>query len=273
MSVKHTTLSQLEKLAIRTKSEIGRVESRVDALETTGGQANILEGVQINGTALDIADKLVNILIATGSTDGTISIAGVEYAVAGLKALAYKSEVSESELAAALKAVINAKAEATDLTALGEKVTTLVGEDANKSVRTISAEEVAKIVDSAPEDYDTLKEIAEYIASDKTEAAQINNAISALQTKLTLGTTGDGGTEYATVKDYVEAVIAGLNMSQYATTEAMNSALENKVDKREGYGLSKNDFTDVLKTKLDGIETATDLEVEAMLTEVFDSAD
>lgn len=269
---KHTTLEQLKLAQQRAKTEFDALKTKVEGLELTGGQPNVLEGVQINGTALDIASKLVNILIATGTTDGTLSIAGVDYAVKGLAALAYKSEVSETDLAAALKAIIDGKAESTDLTTLEEKVTTLVGEDASKSVRAISAEEVAKIVDDAPEDFDTLKEIAEYIASDKTGAAQINNAISALQTKLTLGTK-EGDTEYSTVKEYVEAVIAGLNMSQYATTEAMTTELEKKVDKREGYDLSKNDFTDALKTKLDGIETATDEEVKAMLDEVWGSSD
>lgn len=51
-------------------------------------------------------------------------------------------------------------------------------------VRDISSEEVAKVVANAPEDYDTLKEIAEYIASDKTNAAQINNSISNINKEL-----------------------------------------------------------------------------------------
>lgn len=40
------------------------------------------------------------------------------------------------------------------------RVDTLVGSDANKSVRAIAAEETAKIVDGADASYDTLKEIA-----------------------------------------------------------------------------------------------------------------
>lgn len=36
---------------------------------------------------------------------------------------------------------------------------------------------------------------------------------------------------------------------------AADKDLDNrKVDKREGYSLTKNDFTDILKAKLDGIE-------------------
>ena len=38
---------------------------------------------------------------------------------------------------------------------------------------------IAAVIANAPEDFDTLKEIADYIASDKTNAASMNNAIAA----------------------------------------------------------------------------------------------
>lgn len=60
----------------------------------------------------------------------------------------------------------------------GLRIAKIEGSDAGKSARTIAAEEVAKVVADAPEDLDTLKEIATYIASDKTGAAQMNNAIA-----------------------------------------------------------------------------------------------
>ena len=44
--------------------------------------------------------------------------------------------------------------------------------------------ELAKIVANAPADFDTLKEIADYIASDKTNAADINNTLSEHTEKL-----------------------------------------------------------------------------------------
>ena len=50
------------------------------------------------------------------------------------------------------------------------------------SVRKTVADAVARVVAGAPEDLDTLKEIADYIASDKTGAAQLAAAISQLQT-------------------------------------------------------------------------------------------
>ena len=50
------------------------------------------------------------------------------------------------------------------------------------SVSKTVADAVARVVAGAPEDLDTLKEIADYIASDKTGAAQMAAAISQLQT-------------------------------------------------------------------------------------------
>ena len=76
---KHTTLDQLKMLAQRTKAEIDQVESKS------------LVGIKVNGTALSIADKMVDILIATGTANGTVAVNGVDVAVKGLAALAYKA--------------------------------------------------------------------------------------------------------------------------------------------------------------------------------------
>ena len=76
--------------------------------------------------------------------------------------------------------------------------------------------------------YDTLKEIADWIMSDTTGAATMANDITALKTKLTLGTHEVGGeqVEYANVKQYVEAVTAGfisLTALSATTTGAGNA--------------------------------------------------
>ena len=54
--------------------------------------------------------------------------------------------------------------------------------------------------------------------------------------------------------DYATQEWVNTKLGSYATTSAMNSALGNKVDKEAGKGLSSNDFTDALLTKLNGIE-------------------
>lgn len=210
---KHTTLEQLRLAQLRAKAAVDGLDTRVGALEAVGAQANVLEGINVNGTALAIANKIVDILITTGTANGSIKVNGTDVSVAGLAALAYKAEVSAEDLSSALAATIAAKAENSDLTTLSGKVTTLIGNvsgDDAKSVRTISAEEVAKIVDNADASYDTLKEIADWILSDTTGAAKMATDIDDLKTKLTLGTHEVGGeqVEYATVKAYVEAVTA-----------------------------------------------------------------
>ena len=64
---------------------------------------------------------------------------------------------------------------------VSDVVSVLVGEDANKSTRDIAAEEVAKVVASADTDFDTLKEIADWIKNDTTGAANMANDIAALK--------------------------------------------------------------------------------------------
>lgn len=74
------------------------------------------------------------------------------------------------------------------------KVDTLIGEDADSSVRTIAASEVAKVVDNAPEKFDTLKEVADWIATDTTSSAQLQTSVAALVKEIGGTATADGFT-------------------------------------------------------------------------------
>lgn len=303
---KHTTLDQLKMLAQRTKTEIDAVESKS------------LVGIKVNGTALAIADKMVDILIGTGATNGTLSVNGADVAVKGLAALAYKAQVSESDLDAALTAVLAAKAAKAD-------VDTLIGTDTGKSVRTIANEELAAqlIPEGAQESLDTLTEIAQWIQDHPDDAAAMNTAIA----KLNGIVAGIGGEDddYATVMAAIEGKIAAAltDISEGATkVEASETNGNIKIDGVEtpvythpttsavaagfkkvgnddkghvvlGADVTKQDivalgipaqdttYSNVVaggasglmsgadKTKLDGIEVATDPEVKSMLDEVF----
>ena len=175
----------------------------------------------------------VALLAAKAYVDGEID---------GLGALAGKSEVAYDDLAAALKTLIDGKAD-------GTVVATLVGEDTGKSARAISAEEVAKVVANADASFDTLKEIADWILSDTTGAAKMASDIERLDAILDgIGDATAG--EKATVVAYVESIIEALNIGQYATTEFVNGELAKKVDKVEGSRL----MTNAEGTKLAGIE-------------------
>lgn len=99
------------------------------------------------------------------------------------------------------------------------KVDTLIGSDTGKSARTIANEELAArlIAANADASLDTLEEIAAWIQSHPDDASAMNAAITALQTKTELGKDSNNQ-EYASVKAYVEAEMAGVAASSHSHT-------------------------------------------------------
>lgn len=79
-----------------------------------------------------------------------------------------------------------------DLTTLKTQVTTLVGDDADKSAREIATEVVATVVDGAPEAFDTLKEISTWILEHPaiSDITQMQTDVS--QLKKTVGDATSG---------------------------------------------------------------------------------
>lgn len=86
------------------------------------------------------------------------------------------------------------------------KVSTLVGEDAGKSARTIANEELTKqlIPEGAKESLDTLQEIAAWIQNHPDDASAMNAAITALKTKV--GDIPEGATA-TTVVAYIKELV------------------------------------------------------------------
>ena len=266
---KITRVGQLKALAQRaeakyaTKKSVTELSDRVNSLEVTGGQANVLEGVKVNGAALTIADKLVDILIATGKSDGTISVNNVEVSVAGLAALAFKAKVSESDLETALKTVIDNKAEAAVVTTLQTAIDTLNGTgdgSVSKSVDAAINEFATRISDNGQ--IDTFKELVDYVGKHGPEAATMAGNIAANATEIAnvkklIGELPEGATS-ATVIDYIAEAIAAIGIGDYAKVSEMTAALSKKVDKADGQRL----MTDEEGTKLLGI-TAGATKVEA----------
>lgn len=60
---------------------------------------------------------------------------------------------------------------------MGARIAVIEGEDAGKSMRTVAAAEVAKVVASAPDSLDTLEEIAAWIEKHPEDVAAMNAAI------------------------------------------------------------------------------------------------
>lgn len=219
---------------------------------SAGAEANVLESVNVNGVALSIASKIVDILIATGSTNGTISVQGTDIPIKGLAALAYKANVSADELDAALKAVIDAKAESSEVSTLSGKIDTLNGTGAgsvSKAITDAFNDFATKVSDDGV--VNSYKELIDWAAEHGGEAAQMTAAITNIENLLT-GIGGEG--DPATVKAAIAAAINDLNIGNYYTKTEVDTALNGKVSKEDGKGLSQNDFTNAFKSKLDGIQ-------------------
>ena len=190
---------------------------------------NNYNDTEVRGLISDNAAAIA--AIKEGATASTLK--ELEDSIAGVKATADAAATKtalDEEIARAKKAEEDLAAEDVLIKA---DITTLVGSDNNKSVRTIANEELAAqlIAEGAAESLDTLQEIAAWIQSHPENASAMNSAIQALQTKTVLGTNAEG-TEYATVKAYVEAAIAALNIGDYAKAAAL-TALADRVTVNE----------------------------------------
>ena len=108
-------------------------------------------------------------------------------------------------------------------------VTTLVGDDTGKSVRTIANEELAKqlVAEGAAESLDTLEEIAAWIQSHPEDAAAMNKAIDDLEALV--GTLPEGVTATTIVGYIAEAVAA-----EKARAEEVEGGLDERLQAVEG---------------------------------------
>ena len=143
------------------------------------------------------------------------------------------------------------------------------------SVKKTVSDEIAKVIAGAPESFDTLKEVSDWIATHGQDAAAMNSAILALQNILDgIGDTASG--EKATVVAYVTDAIAALNIGNYALAADL-TALAARVTTLEGsahthsnkalldtYTQTEANLADAVlkkhdhanKTVLDGIDSA-----------------
>lgn len=99
------------------------------------------------------------------------------------------------------------------------------------SVMKTVADAIARVVAGAPEDLDTLKEIADYIASDKTGAAQMAAAISQLQTLTEKHTSDIAGNASGVAEN--KAGVAALNTLAAGHTKSIEDLGKVKADKAD----------------------------------------
>ena len=148
---------------------------------------------QIQGDISDIKGALDDKALASDLTALTGRVETVEGSITSInEALGNKLESSDLDTINSsiesinssiegINSALDSKLEASDLSDLEGKVATLIGVDADKSVRTIAYEEVTKVVDGAPATFDTLKEIADWIASHPDSVAEINSRLTLVE--------------------------------------------------------------------------------------------
>ena len=125
------------------------------------------------------------------------------------------------------------------LTALEPKVATLIGDDADKSVRTITNEELVKqlIPENAQDALDTLEEIAAWIQDHPGDAAAMNKSIKDLEAlvgKLPEGITATDVTGYiAEVKAALEKSISDETARATQAESDLNAAIKAEEERAE----------------------------------------
>lgn len=188
------------------------ITGRVSALEALVGDTAVATQI---ATAIS---ALANVYDTKGAaaqalTDAKAYADGKDAAIAAAKSAADAAQDDVDALT-------------TDVQANTSAIATLNGTGAG-SVQKQVADAVAQIVADAPEAYDTLKEISDWISSHAGDASEMNSAIQQ--------NTADIGE--------LETAVAG------------------KVDKVSGKQLSTNDYTTTEKNKLSGIEAGAQVNV------------
>lgn len=261
-------------------------QKEVDALET-------LVGTLPEGSAATSVVDYVNLKTAGIATDTALGelnnqVSGLQNVVNGITAdylkAADKTELAdaiaaeetrakgvESGLETRLKAVEDdylVEADKTELVgqidAVSGKVTTLIGEDAGKSARTIANEELAKqlIAEGAKESLDTLAEIAAWIQSHPEDASAMSKAIDDLEALV--GALPEGVTA-TTVVGYIDEVVA----AEKARAEGAEAGLASRIATLESAVGEDGSVDD----KIDAAVAAEAEARDAAIAEVQEDAD
>lgn len=121
----------------------------------------------------DITGGLISMVGATSSRDGAAGIVPVP--LAGDQNKFLRGDATWAEVSGLTEV------QAQELVQLRTDVNTIRGEDIGLSMREVAAEEVTKIVAGADSDFDTLKEIADWIADHPDSATQLNSRLTVVE--------------------------------------------------------------------------------------------
>lgn len=183
------------------------MDARVDALESAVGEGgSVAAQITAEIAKLDKADKAVagKYVSAVSEEDGVITVVRADLPDYTNTYAAKEHNHAIADVIG-LQTALGDKANVTDVNTLSGKVSTLIGEDTDKSIRTIANEELAAqlIPEGAKDSLDTLQEIAAWIQKHPDDASAMSAAISALEEKV-----GDK-TVSAQITEAINALKAG----------------------------------------------------------------
>ena len=269
---KLTKLEALQELAKQaeqkyaTKESVTELSDRVQGLETTGGQPNVIETVKVNGVAQEVSEKAVNIAVPTKvselandslfQTNSEVAQA-IQTAIAKTGHASFKKvdAVPDAETAEdnVMYLVMNSKTKHYDIYAKVENEVVLLDDTTVDLTNYVEKEEGKGLStnDYTTEEKEKLAGIAEG-ANNYTHPAYTEQASGFY--KVTVDATG----HVSAVTAVTKADITSLGIPAQDTT--YKPAVANGAD-----GL----MTGADKAKLDGMEVATLEEVQEMLNEVF----
>lgn len=222
----------------------GQVNTNKEAIAKLNGDAttegSVAKAVKdaVDGINESIGELTEGKTIVEMITDATYDDSTIKANIGDLTKLETEAKTSLVDAVNEVKGSVDAHKEAID-----ETVTTLVGEDTGKSVRTIANEELAAqlLSGDADADFQTLQELATWLENHPESVAEINLNITNLQ-KL-VGTLPEDATSTDVVSYIAEAVAAEKTRAEKAETD-----LAGRIDSLEG-----SNHTHENKTVLDGI--------------------
>jgi len=218
-------LGHLASLASKTKAAIDALDAKYD-----GVQENVIETVKVNGTALAVTAKTVNIDLT-------------DYAL-------------KSDIASGLRvkgSVANFAALPADAT-VGDmyNVTAAGGTDEN-GVAIKAGDNVVK-TETGWDNFGGTVDLSNYVQKDGAKQLSTEDFTTALKTKLE-------GIEADADVNIIESVKVDGTALTVDANKAVNIDLSGKVDKVTGKGLSTNDYTTAEKNKLADIAEGAQVNV------------
>lgn len=220
-TINNTDTGILAQAKADAKAKADAVDAKVAALDKKVG--DLPTGTDIKATTVVeyVDEKVVKAISDTTTLAGRVTQAEADI-----------DAIEKDYLKTADKTELEGKVSKVDgkVNSISDKVTTLVGEDTDKSVRKIANEELTAqlIPENAKDSLDTLQEIAAWIQSHPEDASAMNTAIQNLTALV--GTIPEDVTDAKTIIAYIQKLV----MAEETRAKGVESSIDTRLKAVEG---------------------------------------